>query len=443
MATKPKTTTDTTKGTKVHHILELILAADNFTFSSYKDAADHYNDKFGTDFSGKLVSKAVRFFNEGLYRVNGVTVDDGKIHLLELEELEELEELIVVEPSSGSMKKFKEACKELGISPTAAGGSYIKENGMTLRIPSGVAVGVSSEEESKNLQLARSLVENELKTTKSELKSKKVKTKNTKVGVLNIADIHLGAFVKGLQQTPDYCLQNIKDFFVEMSDQINSMDYKEVHVNFLGDMVETGAELMHAGQWKTIENGISSAVDAIKISVDVLHHYLLSRINNLKEINMISGNHDRLLADKSAGTEGEMTKLIVWGLEFLKYKVEYNALILSKEIDGINYILTHGDQRISKLSSEHLAYQWGNPKLYNLNLQGHLHSLAKFASQKPKNIETLKIDDNITNRLRKMILPSLFGGNDYSENGGWTSQQGYVIIENNGKGAPNVFDFAL
>lgn len=442
MATKPKTTTDTTQGTKVHEILELILRGDD-TFSTYREAAEFYNSKYGTNFDKKQLSKTISFFNQGLYRVNGVDVSEyGRINILG-----SVEVATPLKPSSGvensAMEDFKKSCEELGISPTSAAGSYIKKDGMTLRIPSNAVGEISLEEQAKNLQIAREKLEKELKSDKKNLKKNKTKSKSKKVGTLNIADIHLGAFVKGLSQTPDYSLQNIKDFFVEMSDQINTMDYKEVYVNFLGDMVETGAELMHTGQWKTIDNSINSAVDAIKICVDVLHHYLLSRISNLKGVNMISGNHDRLLADKSAGTEGEMTKLICWGLEFLNYDVDYNPLIISKEIDGINYILTHGDQRISKLSTEHLAYQWGNPKLYNLNLQGHLHSLAKFASQKPKNIETLKIDDNITNRLRKMILPSLFGGNDYSENGGWSSQQGYVIIENNGKGTPNVFDFTL
>jgi len=229
---------------------------------------------------------------------------------------------------------------------------------------------------------------------------------------------------------------------MEIADKINSFGYGQVHVNFLGDLVETGFDLMHSGQWKEIENGIHG-VKAVKICVDIMHQYLLSDITNLVGVNIISGNHDRSSADKSAGTEGYITELIAWGLELIGYDLEYNPLIISKEIDGIQYILSHGDQRISKLSTEQLALQWGSHELYNLNLQGHLHSLSKFASQRPKNIETLKIDDNLNNRLRKMILPSLFGGNAYSENGGWTSQQGYVIIENNGKGTPNVFDFTL
>jgi len=46
-------------------------------------------------------------------------------------------------------------------------------------------------------------------------------------------------------------------------------------------------------------------------------------------------------------------------------------------------------------------------------------------------------------KIRHIWCPSLFTGNEYSKQLGFSSTAGYLQIENNGKGFPNVTDITL
>ena len=78
---------------------------------------------------------------------------------------------------------------------------------------------------------------------------------------------------------------------------------------------------------------------------------------------------------------------------------------------------------------------------YNLICEGHLHSIIqKLNVNQRDTYQTIK-DDAVDHR--RMNCPSFFTGNFFSEILGYTSESGFVITEDNGKGVPNVFYYAV
>ena len=75
---------------------------------------------------------------------------------------------------------------------------------------------------------------------------------------------------------------------------------------------------------------------------------------------------------------------------------------------------------------------------FNVILEGHLHT--RIQKHSVTNLDKVSYD-SITHR--KVVCPSLFTGNSYSEELGYTTNAGYMIFENNGHGKPNMFDFSL
>jgi hypothetical protein len=79
--------------------------------------------------------------------------------------------------------------------------------------------------------------------------------------------------------------------------------------------------------------------------------------------------------------------------------------------------------------------------MYNLICEGHLHSIIqKLNINQRETYQTIK-DDAVDHR--RINCPSYFTGNFFSESLGYTSESGFIITENNGKGVPNVFYYAI
>ena len=116
--------------------------------------------------------------------------------------------------------------------------------------------------------------------------------------------------------------------------------------------------------------------------------------------------------------------------------MEFNPFILSNVVDGINYIDLHGDQIISKRSTKDICWDYGKQGVFNFIREGHLHSTIERLSVAQRKIFNTIKDDSIDHR--RMNIPSFFTGNSYSERLGFTSNSGFVISYNNGKGVPNV-----
>ena len=266
-----------------------------------------------------------------------------------------------------------------------------------------------------------------------------VKTSSSKILVLTIADLHFGAYVEGLYRTRDYSTQTLIEKLGEIVDIINGMGGTEVHVHFLGDMIESFTGLNHINSWKGLERGMYGA-EVIKTATTILHKHFLSKINNLSTILSVGGNHDRLTSNKAEDTDSGACDLIMWGLGLLGYKYEFSPRVISKNVDGIRYILTHGHDPLAKKSTKDLCWDYGEKGVFNLVMSGHLHNVSEKRPIKAKEEETIK-EDAIDHR--RYIVPPLFTGNDYSERLGFSSNSGFIVTQNNGKGLPHTHLFTI
>lgn len=259
--------------------------------------------------------------------------------------------------------------------------------------------------------------------------------------VVTLADLHFGAYIDNLLKTKPFNIDILSNMLNEIADIVNEKHKgKVVHVHILGDIIESFTGLNHINSWKGLQKGMIGA-EVVKLSTTVIHTNLLSRINKLASVKIIAGNHDRVTSNKAEDTDGDVANLVAWGLKLIGYNVDYNPFILTHLVDGINYILLHGHDSVSKKTTKDICWDYGVQGVFNFITEGHLHSIIeKLSVAQLKNFKTIK-DDAVDHR--RMNCPSLFRGNSYSERLGYTSNSGFLVSENNGKGIPNVYMYAL
>lgn len=263
---------------------------------------------------------------------------------------------------------------------------------------------------------------------------KNVNTGN-RIIVVSLADLHIGAYVDNLVKTKSFSIGKVIELLEESSLLINEYNAKQVHIRLLGDLIESFTGLNHKNSWKGLQKGMIGA-EVVKFATKILHENFLSKINNLESVSIIAGNHDRVTSAKDEDTEGDAANLISWGLDLIGYNVKYNPFVLSEVIDGINYIDLHGHDFISRKSTKDICWDYGKQGVFNFIREGHLHSIIeKLSASQISKFQTVK-DDSIDHR--RMNIPSFFTGNSYSERLGYTSNSGFIVSYNNGKGVPNV-----
>lgn len=262
----------------------------------------------------------------------------------------------------------------------------------------------------------------------------------SKTGVIKIADLHLGAYIDNLIRTKDFSIDILANKLIDAADRINERNYSKVHVHLLGDLIESFTGLSHKNTWKGLDKAMVGA-EAVKLVAKILHTNFLSRIVNLVDIKVVAGNHDRVTSDNKEDVQGDAANLVCWGLELMGYEVEFNPLVITHTVDGICHILTHGHHSLSKKSTKQLCWDYGVKGKFNLICEGHLHSIIQKLSVSQRDIFQTVKDDAVDHR--RMNCPSFFTGNFFSESLGYTSESGFVITEDNGRGVPNVFYYAV
>ena len=269
--------------------------------------------------------------------------------------------------------------------------------------------------------------------------------KGSKTGVLSVADLHIGADIKHLVKGQDFDVKILVKKLNLVAARINSFQYKHVYVNMLGDYFESITGMNHTDTWKSIGSGMYGGSLIIN-GVEIIAAFL-AKINNLRGVNIVSGNHDRLSSRRDEDTEQSAAHILAWGLglKFPDLDIEYHADVISKDIDGICYLLTHGHLGINKKDTSKVIFRFGDSEKYTLWLSGHWHSRLTTrtrvtAVEKYDDIVTVSIDEM---PYRKILVPSLFTGNKWSERHGFSGTSGCIISENNGDGHPNVFDFTV
>ena len=212
-----------------------------------------------------------------------------------------------------------------------------------------------------------------------------------------------------------------------MAVKINAEQAERVSIGIAGDLVESVTGLMHLNTWKNLSRGMYGSTVIIKAYEIIL--YFLSQINNLDGVYGVGGNHDRLGA-KEVEANGEAAELIFYFLQksLPTINVQYDHSILSVDIYGIHYLLCHDDKRFTQKSKAgELLFHYGDKEKFNLIIGGHLHS---------------RITQLDSIRSRKINIASIFTGNSYSEDLGYSSTAGFIIVENI-DGLPKVTDYTL
>lgn len=280
------------------------------------------------------------------------------------------------------------------------------------------------EEEDFSSVLKETLLEH-IKNSKTKFKVAKKSYPRSKVGVAVTADYHIGAYIEGLIKTKDFSVEVVTDYLDQVAEDINSFRYSEVHLVILGDLIESFTGLNHINSWKGMQSGMYGG-NVVIMAYEIIRKFL-SQINNLKEVYMVSGNHDRVTSSNKEDVEGDVCKLLAYFLEDNCKGVEFSfsPMVLTKVIDNICYIMTHGHLGFSSKDMGKILFQYGKQGYFNVLLSGHYHT--RRSSQNVVHTQTIG-EDNAD--YRSIICPSLFTGNFYSESNGWTSTAGYLIIEN-------------
>ena len=255
--------------------------------------------------------------------------------------------------------------------------------------------------------------------------------------VVVISDLHIGAQVDSIGNTPAFSTLDVVHRLQEVATLVNQKEYENVSVFMLGDFIESFTGANHEGTWKHIErNGYG--VDVVIMAYTVLRRFLTS-LNNVERVCMVSGNHDRTSVKMSGDEYGSIAGLLAFMLkENTPLYIEHNPLILGVEVDGIYYLLTHNHYNIAKNDMGKAFWEYGQQGMYNVMLGGHWH--ARKGKRAYRVVEEKLVDQA---NYRQLAVAPLFTGNFYSESNGWNSSPGFTIIENNGKGKPNVFEYTL
>jgi predicted phosphodiesterase len=281
----------------------------------------------------------------------------------------------------------------------------------------------------------RTKIEKYLKNRQQKPRIHKAKTRE-KVGVVPIADIHLGAYIRDLILTKNYDIKIATNLLDEVADEINSMGYSKVHIAIIGDVIESFTGKNHPNSFQSIgynQTGFSIFTTAYEILES-----FLSRIRNLEAVYCVSGNHDRYSSDNKEDVKGEVLQGLAYFLnKELPIPVKYHPLIINEVIDGISYLFTHGHHRFTNQNLEKIILDYGVQGIYNLVIQGHDHTRKK--KEVLVKTETIIKD---TSKYRGYVCPSLFTGNFYSESNGWSSTPGFLQFWNK-NGIPGCLDLPL
>ena len=246
--------------------------------------------------------------------------------------------------------------------------------------------------------------------------------------VVTIADLHIGARVEGLRLTPEYNSDQARHLLDVMARRINEMRPTDVSLLFLGDLIESFTGMNHPNSWQSVEYGMIGA-RVIKEALALIEEFI-AKVDNVREILGVAGNHDRVTASNKEDRRGQVAEIIFYMLQRLygaEITVEYADLILSRQIDGIQYIMTHQDKRVIR-EGKQAVIDHGDSKLFNVIIGAHVHNRKV-------------LEDERT--YRWVVAPAVFTGNRHSEENAWYARPGFLTFENDGNGRPLMTDHTL
>jgi len=251
--------------------------------------------------------------------------------------------------------------------------------------------------------------------------------------VISIADLHIGAEAKNLLITPDFNKNILRDRLSAIAAKINKLNADKISLLFIGDFIESITGLNHISTWQHVESGEFGA-QVFKSAIEILIEFI-NQIANVHQVIGVSGNHDRTTPDKKMDPYNSIAEMIFYVLHKIytisnsNINVYFHNMLQSITIDGINYIISHGDKNVFKkknLGSDSVL-TYGKPGMFNIVLTAHLHSRDIIADH---------------HLYRWVQVPSVFSGDFYSESNGFTALPGFISIYND-DGLPVITDYSI
>lgn len=237
---------------------------------------------------------------------------------------------------------------------------------------------------------------------------------------VSVADLHIGADVDCLKISRKYDKNILEGYLKTVAEEVNRKKAKKVTVLILGDLIESFSGLNHMDSFKSMDKSLLSA--NLIVECDRILGNFFNSINNLKNIKIVGGNHDRAAASKKEDGDPTIAAIIAYLLkkEFAGvYEIEYDHLVLSHDMgENTKIIISHGDNQVLRKKSQTSlldgkVMEYGDPNKFNLILTGHWHSR--------------RVNEDAS-YMRWYSTPSIFSGNSYSERNGWNANPGYFII---------------
>ena len=277
-----------------------------------------------------------------------------------------------------------------------------------------MAIKVAEKEEYERQQFENGLLEY---VTASKLAPLVRRTRDTRIGnaVIHIADLHVGADIESERNLPAYNLAVLEEKLSDVAKDANARKAKNVTLVVNGDLIETFTGLNHINSWKNIDKKYGYGVNATIQAIEILTKFI-SSVNNVKEVVLTSGNHDRSTTNNKEDTKGEIVQWVHYVLQarFSKHmKLSWHYDVATLEVDSCGIVCTHGHLLLSKKNPEMIVNNYGIIGKFNLVIMAHLHTRKTIA-------------DGLTHRV--IHAPSMFTGNDYSKGLGFSSLSGYLFI---------------
>jgi len=241
--------------------------------------------------------------------------------------------------------------------------------------------------------------------------------------VCAIADLHCGAYTENMKLVPDYNIEALKNKLYKLSELLNSLRMP-THLKIAGDLIESFTGKNHKDTWRQIEqHGMK-----VMFTVADLLIWFINRTDCIIDVEIISGNHDRISSANDDDHEGQVAYGVAELLRRSGLKVKFDPLVISSEHDGVNYIILHGHLPISKKNPAELVLDYGVQDMFNVIIQAHKHN-----QQIPKS----------TTKMMVHQIPSLVPANEFAERLGAHAPTGVVLYEANGLGSVDFKSVAI
>lgn len=243
------------------------------------------------------------------------------------------------------------------------------------------------------------------------------KIPDNKPVVVALGDIHTGAIIEGDELIPDYSVDIARESLAKVATKVNLLySHRPIHYLIGGDIIESFTGKNHKNTWKTIElHGAKAALEAF----DLLRQLFYST-DNFQKAYLVGGNHDRISSSNKDDTQGQVAELIAGFFKrTTNIDIDFDPLFISVEIDGVQYIIHHGDKNFSKRKGSEIVLERGNSNLYNVIVGFHWHHF--------------KIDEDKL-KLIKLTSPAINKATQYSKEIGKHSPSGFMVFETNEEG---------